>query len=62
MLLAVNLQVDNCVWFASMQQKTRPQQALRSSNLAQVVPPGKVMQMPGMKMPMPGDDGYQHRH
>jgi hypothetical protein len=23
---------------------------------------GKVMQMPGMKMPMPGDGGHQHRH
>ena len=24
--------------------------------------PGNVMQMPGMKMPMPGDGGHKHRH
>src|SRR5215510_13715721 len=24
--------------------------------------PGKVMQMPGMKMPMPGDGGHEHLH
>jgi hypothetical protein len=25
-------------------------------------PPGNVMQMPSMKMPMPGDGGHKHRH
>jgi len=61
MLLAVNLQVDNCVWFASIQQKT-PGSRHSAPAIWLRWFPGEVMQMPGMKMPMPGDGRHQHQH